>query len=245
MELKKSIENATIVYLNKPFDLKAKFLDNCNTPIEYKLYWEVSKCDENTGLCDRVIPYGKSWSPTSKPKRLFPRIFGGTAYLYIRCVFQSSMDKNKVKAYDYGYVRLVLPPLVATIKGPAEIVKGNHSVVILDASESYDPNQKFKKTQGMSLNWFCGVESKAYEKQGEPATGSPSAVNEHTGTASAESCFNFTAKVNNTSPLLSFNLQNVKGNRTYVFEVVIHKGKRTSRAHYKLRVHDPFFFSIG
>lgn len=236
MELSKTLKNASIVYVNEPFHLKATFRDDCNTSNDYKLYWEVCKCDEDTGLCDQVIPYGRSWSP-DRPKTLFPRLFRGTGYLYIRCVFKRMTDKIKkqfeqVKTYDYGYVRLEFPPLVAIISGPARAVKGNQTFVILDASESYDPDKKYEKIEGMSLNWLCRTQG-----QEEQTTS--------TEKIQTSGCYNFTGNLNNSSPLLRVDLKNVKGNRTYVFQVVIRKGQRISRAMSKLKVDEPFILTIG
>ena len=220
-ELKKSLDEAAVVYTNKLFFLRATLRDNCNTPSDYKLYWEVCRCDEGTGMCDPVIKYGGAWKPT-KPKLLFPRLFRGTGYLYIRCLFKTSaQDKLEVKSYDYGYLRLVLPPLVPRIIGPSSVVRGNYTFVTLDASESYDPDRKPMKTKGMSINWFCKEESDDHEEL-------PRAVEERPGSLE-----------------LLLNLQNLKGNRSYVFQLVIQKGDRTAQTTHKLRVNEPFVFTIG
>lgn len=236
-KLQDSVQNATAIYSNRLFPLGATFQDECNTPSDYELQWEVCAFEEDTGVCNQVIKYGKSWTPP-RPKLLFPRLFRGAKYLYIRCVFRSSTEEHKVKAYDNGYVRIVLPPLVAKIIGPDRVIRGNHTVVILDASESYDPDKKYIKTKGMSLKWSCRMEREALDNQ--PDSSSQTVVEEHTG-----SCYEFTGKVNNTLPVLHVNLQNVKGNKTYVIEVVVQKGDRTMRASHNLRVDEPFVFSIG
>lgn len=185
-----------------------------------------------------MIKYGKSWQP-NKPKKLFPRLFG-EGYLYIRCVYRSSVEPHKVKAYDYGYVRLVLPPLVAKIFGPVQVVRGNHTFFTLDASGSYDPDKKYLKTKGMSLIWFCEEDDRqGYNNGEEPAEGVPSTDRE-----SSRSCFHMTGKLNDSSPVLRLNLQNVKGNRTYLFKIVIKKDSRTAQTTHKLRVEEPFVFSI-
>ena len=236
-ELKKSSDEAAVVYTNARFELQATLRDNCNTPSVYKLYWEVCRCDEGTGKCDPVIKYGGAWKPTRK-LLLFPRLFRGTGYLYIRCLLKtSSNDQLKVKSYGYGYLRLVLPPLAPRIIGPSSVVRGNYTIVTLDASESYDPVRKPMKTKGMSINWSCKEESEDHE---EPATDLPSAVEERPG-----SCYNLTGKVNDSSLELLLNLQNLKGNRSYVFQLVIQKGDRSAQTTHKLRVNEPFVFSIG
>ena len=117
---------------------------------------------------------------------------------------------------------------MAIISGPGRAVKGNQTFVILDASESYDPDKKYEKIEGMSLNWLCREEG-----QVEPTK------------IQTSGCYNFTGKLNNSSPLLRVDLKNVKGNRTYVFQVVIRKGQRISRAMSKLKVDEPFILTIG
>lgn len=236
LELEKSLDNAMVVYTNKQFSLRAAFQDNCNTSSDYQLYWEICKCDENTGACDSVIPYGLGWKPERQNKTLFPRLFGGNHYLYIRCVFKKLGHKGSpsidVKAYSYGYVRLMLPHLVAKVLGPDKVVRGNRTVVHLDASKSYDPDMVHMKTKGMTFQWIC-----------KEAEGGSSLVKTAKGiTDQAEEklhgCYNL------TSPVLSVNLQALKGNRTYIFKIVIQKGGRTTQASHELRVEDPFIFSI-
>lgn len=237
MELEKSLDKAIVVYTNTPpFPLPAAFQDNCNTSNDYQLYWEICKCDENTGACDSVIPYGSGWKP-ERPKKLFPRLFGGNCYLYIRCVFkklsQRGLPSIDVKAYSYGYVRLMLPNLVAKVLGPDKVVRGNRTVLQLDASKSYDPDMVHMKTKGMTFQWIC--------KQAEGGSSLVKTARKGITDQAEEKlhgCYNL------TSPVLSVNLQALKGNRTYIFKIVIQKGGRTTQASHELRVEDPFIFSI-
>ena len=227
------MENATVIYSNDRFPLGATFQDNCHSLNGYALYWEVCKCEEQTGFCNQIIPYGKR--RPGRTKKLYPRLFGA-GYLYIRCLVTDPKDPEVPIVYDYGYVKIILPPLVAKLEGPANIIKGNESVVILSASESYDPERIHKKTEGLTLTWYCGGSIISHDYRDGLSTVSPSDV----GCCQGDGIL----KINSTSSVLQLNMNNLRGNHTYFFEVVVQKGDRTSNATHKLRVDEPFLISI-
>lgn len=178
------------------------------------------------------MPYGMR--KPGRTKKLYPRLFGAV-YLYIRCLVKNG--SSNILTYDYGYVRIILPPLVAKIAGPSEVIRGNVSVVIISASESYDPEKKHKKTEGLTLTWYCRKkENVLHDHQDEPSAVSPNDVGGCHG--------DDTGKINNSSPQLYLNMQNFRGNATYIFDVVIQKGDRSSNATHELRVEEPFVISI-
>lgn len=150
--------------------------------------------------------------------------------MYIRCLVKDG--NSNVIAYDYGYVRIILPPLVANIAAPCSVIKGNETVIIISAAESYDPERRHKKSEGLTLTWYCSEENTSRDNHDELSTVSPN---------DAGGC---QGKINNSSPLLYLNLNNLRGNNTYVFEVVVQKGDRSSNATHKLRVEEPFVISI-
>lgn len=234
LELEQSLENATVIYSSDRFPLRVKFQEaNCSKSKGYQRFWEVCKCEENTRLCNQMIPYGPS--KPGRTKKLYPRLFG-PGYMYIRCLIRDPARGNLVITYDYGYVRIILPPLVAQVTGPSSVRRGNESVVMLDASESYDPEKMHKKTQGLKLNWYCRQENVSHRNQDQLSTVAPSDVGGCHGANGG--------KLNISSPLLHIDVENLRGNNTYVFEVVVQKGSRSSRATRKLRVLEPFVLSI-
>ena len=227
VELKKTVENATVIYTNTRFRLRATFQDNCDKSRGYQLYWEVCKCGESTGLCNQMIPYGKN--KPGRTKYLFPRLFG-VGYMYIRGVVKNHI--YEVITYDHGYVRIILPPLVAQIKGPSSVRRGNESVIILDGSESYDPEVKYKKAIGLFFSWYCRREVMSHDDKDELPTVSQNGVGVCYGTERQH--------LNNSLPTLYLDVGSLRGNNTYVFEVLVQKGDRSTRKTHKLRVEDPF-----
>ena len=233
VDLRKSLENATVIFTNEPYLLEATFQDDCHSSNGYAVYWEVCECEEQTRLCNQIIPYGKRPGNT---KKLYPRLFGA-GYLYIRCLVRDPKDpKVSPIVYDYGYVKIILPPIVAKLEGPTNVIRGNESVILLSASESYDPEKVHKKTEGLALTWYCGGRIILHDNRDGLSTVSPSDA----GGCQGDDIL----KINNTSPVLQLNVNNLRGNHTYLFEVVIQKGDRLSNATHRLRVHEPFDISI-
>ena len=233
VDLQKSLENATVIYSNDPFPLGAIFQDDCHSSNGYALYWEVCECEEQTGFCNQIIPYGKK--RPGRTKKLYPRLFDA-GYLYIRCLVTDPKDPKVPIVYDYGYVKIILPPIVAKLEGPANVIKGNESVVTLSASESYDPEKIHKKTEGLVLTWYCGGDIISHDNRDGLSTVSPRDAGRCQGDG--------ILKINSTLPVLQLNVSNSKGNRTYFFEVVAQKGDRSANATHKLRVDEPFIISI-
>ncbi|XP_022801660.1 uncharacterized protein LOC111339299 [Stylophora pistillata] len=234
VELGKTLKNATIIYTNSRFLLKATYNGNCKDDNYggYELHWEVSKCEESTGLCNQIIPYGKN--KPGRPKYLFPRLFGAS-YMYIRCVLKN--HSQQTITYDYGYARITLPPLVAVIEGLSSVLKGNESVVRLDGSASYDPEVKHKNSEGLSFTWYCRREGAGQDDKGTIWTVSPKEVRVCHGTEFRH--------LNNSLATLTLDLGKLSGNNAYVFELLVQKGDRSTRTIHKLQVEPPFKLFIG
>ena len=230
MDLEKSLENATVIYTTGSFPVRAIFQDDCDTSNGYKLYWEVCKCEQETGSCNDIIPYGRIPGNTRK---IYPRVFGA-GYLYVRCLVKDA-NSNTI-TYDYGYIRITLPPLVARIEGPSAVIKGNESVVIISAAESYDPEKRHKKTEGLTLTWYCRQENMSHDNHDQFSTVSP----QEAGVCQGDN----TGKINNSSPLLYLDVNILKGNTKYIFDIVVQKGDRSANATHELRVEEPFVIYI-
>lgn len=168
-------------------------------------------------------------------KKLYPRLFRA-GYLYIRCLVTDPKDPKVPIVYDYGYVKIILPPIVAKLEGPPNVVRGNESVVVLSASESFDPENIHEKTEGLALTWYCGRGIISHDNQDGLSTVSPSDAGRCPGDG--------ILKINSTSPVLQLNVSNLRGNHTYFFEVVVQKGDRSANATHRLRVDEPFVISI-
>lgn len=234
VDLQKSLDNATVVYTNDLFPLGVTLQDDCPSSKGYALNWEVCKCEEQTRLCNQITPYG-----TGRPgstKKLYPRLFDAGYYLYVRAFVTDPKDPQVPIVYDYGYVKIILPPIVTKLEGPANVIIGNESVVILSASESYDPEKIHKKTEGLSLTWYCGGGILSNDNRDRLSTVSPGDYGPCQGDG--------ILKINSTSSVLPLNVNSLRGNHTYFFEVVVQKGERSSNATHRLRVDEPFVISI-
>ena len=152
----------------------------------------------------------------------------GESYLYIRCVafIITPSGDDKVETYDYGYVRVVYPSLVAQIAGSSAAIKGNGSVK-LDASSSYDPNARLKNSSGLSFSWYCKRVDGDVTK--EDLSG---CYGHHSG------------KLSSTKPFIEVDVDSMDANQTYLFELVVTKDRRVSKTIHTLVVLPPYVISL-
>ena len=232
VSLNKTLEYATVLYTNERFVVTAEFTNNCSSLRGINLQWEVSKCDEGTRHCNTIIPYGRPGSALRKT--IYPRIFGA-GYLYVRCAVKQY--GHKVLTYDFGYVRIILVPLEVNLIGPHTAIRGNTSLVLLDASKSYDPDYRYKKTEGLIFSWYCKQDVETFDSQ---------EASSHEHGNGTDGCYgDGPGKINNSLTFLVVEVDKMKGNRTYVFEVVVQKEEgRISRLTHRLTVYEPFVLSL-
>ena len=133
---------------------------------------------------------------------------------------------DEVETYDYGYVRVVYPPLVVQIAGSSTAIKGNGSVM-LDASSSYDPNAPLNNISGLSFSWYCKRVDGDVTKEG------PSGCYGH-----------HSGKLTSTKPFIKVVVDSMDANQTYLSELVVTKDARVSRAIHTLTVFPPYVISL-
>lgn len=56
---------------------------------------------------------------------------------------------------DYGVIEINATPLIAKIAGGNAVTKGYTHPIILDASQSYDPDVGLYKNDGIEFTWLC------------------------------------------------------------------------------------------
>ena len=228
--LNKTLEEAQLLFTTQELIIHASVSKgNCSFQ-DIKYLWEISKATKarkEFGPLEFQEEYNRSLPGLTIRGSSF-----SAGYLYIRCVAKTLEDK--AKAYDYGYVRVALPPLVARISGHRSAVKGNGSV-ILNASESLDPSLLLMGIEGMRFSWYCRRMDDAFSL----APGTLLFEKVRGG------CYGRgPGKLTSTKPLLRVNVDEMDSNQTYVFELVVAKDSRVSRAVHHLTVLPPFVITL-
>ena len=141
--------------------------------------------------------------------------------------------------YDYGFLKVVLPDLVAKIRGVSKAVKGTGTIV-LDATDSYDPNEPTLKDQGIVFTWLCRREDEAFSSMESLPIDHSYGREKILG-----GCFGYgVGKLNHTGPTLKIDINKMISQNTYVFMVIVQKENRSSTANHTLRIESSIFFSI-
>ena len=226
ISLKKTLKEAAVLYTTQNITIYAETSQgNCEKSLNFK--WEIAKASDKSSEFGRFVSHGGSFNNKTGNLQLKGREFD-MGYLYIRCValIATRSGDVAVETYDYGYVRVVYPPLVAHITGSSTVIKGNGSVTI-NASSSYDPNARLNNSSGISFTWYCKTMDGNVSKEG------PSG------------CYGrHSKKLSSTKPIIKVDVDSMDANVTYLFELVITKDRRVSRAFHTLTVIPPYVISL-
>lgn len=223
ISLKKTLKEATVLYTTQNITIYAETSrGNCNESFNFR--WEIAKASDTSSEFRRFVDHGEPFNNKTGKLQLKGREFG-EGYLYIRCVafIIAPSGDDRVETYDYGYARVVYPSLVAQIAGSSAAIKGNGSVM-LDASGSHDPNARLKNSSGLSFSWYCKRVDDDIMKEG--------CYGHHSG------------KLSSNKPFIEVDVDSMDGNQTYLFELVVTKDRRVSRAIHALAVFPPYVISL-
>lgn len=226
ISLKKTLNGATVLYTTQNITIYAETSQgNCNKSLNFK--WEIAKASDKLIEFGSFIVRGDAFNNTTGKLQLKGREFD-VGYLYIRCVASMTTlsDDVGVETYDYGYVRVVHPPLVVQIAGSSTAIKGNGSVT-LDASRSYDPIAPLNNSSGISFSWHCKRMDGNLKKEGRSGC-----YGRHSG------------KLRSSKPVIKVDVDSMDVNVFYLFELVITKDRRVSRAIHTLGVFPPYVISL-
>lgn len=226
ISIKKTLKEATVLYTTQNITIYAETSQgNCEESLNFK--WEIAKASDKSSEFGRFVVHGDAFNNKTGKLQLKGREFD-EGYLYIRCVafIKTRSGDDGVETYDFGYVRIVYPPLVVQIAGSSAAIKGNGSVT-LDASSSYDPNTRLNNSSGLSFSWYCKRVDGNFTKEG------PSGCYGH-----------HSGKLSSAKPIIKVDVDSMEANQTYLFELVITKDRRVSRATHTLAVFPPYVISL-
>jgi hypothetical protein len=124
-------------------------------------------------------------------------------------------------SYDFGFLRIVNPPLVANIMGRKHVVK-NKEEIILDGSLSVDPLRRRLNYRYLKFSWYCKKEGEEFPKSDSSFVDIP---NKHS-VLSSSGCFGFgTGKLSIKERILRLNTKRMDVGE-YVFKLTVAKRDR-------------------
>ncbi|XP_078349560.1 polycystin-1-like protein 2 isoform X5 [Oculina patagonica] len=233
VQLNKTHTNATRITTMDMFVVAGKVIAHCNTSSSMVLSWEGNEVFAQNGAfsLSQVLEVN-SENLTIAPKRLSAGLY------YIRLIAKMNKEEGATN-YDYGFLQVVYPDLVAKIRGVNKVLKGTGKI-ILDATDSYDPHEPSLKDQGISFKWLCRREDEDFSNmQLLPIDYSYGRERILGG------CFGYgVGELNTTEPTIEININKMVSQNTYVFTVILQKENRSSAANHTLRVESSIAFSI-
>ena len=141
------------------------------------------------------------------------------AYLYVR--FTAHLKEIDNKTLDvFGFLKIVQPALVANIRGPKKAKKQFGAGVVLNASNSYDPDILSKGT--LNFTWLCRRTKDEAVYKGECQYGRKSA----------------------NGTLFYVHVNKLKSKHTYEFNLTVSKGNRKSFVTHQLKILPALNFSF-
>ena len=210
VNLNKTVSEATEVLTTSNMMLRA-YVTLCNSKIVSISHarWEIFFILNENQLTDSFLRYdvhnGSEYllQPITFCEDCYP------TYLFVR--FTAQVNELRIRNVDdFGVLKIVEPELVAIITGPQEAKKGFEMDVVLNASESYDPDIRSVGT--LSFIWKCKRDKETDFK-----------VCKHGRTAA-------------NGKLLLVDINRLKSNHTHEFKLLVSKGYRTTSVVHGLKV---------
>ena len=173
------------------------------------------------------------------PKLILPLSIVGVGYVYIQCVIEVRGDAGSM-SFDYGFLRIVRPPLVAKITDITQESE-SWSKIKLSARQSFDAELKYDRSQGLQFTWFCRVEGEIFATY---STGQ--IVDIALGrNKSYGGCFGFGPGIlSSRDKVLELNREKMVKTKKYIFKLVLNKDTRNASAEYELNVKPQVSISV-
>lgn len=231
MQLKHNVPESDLIMISdRPLNVKAIATSNCFESNQTQYQWMLSTVDSETTYFSPFLMFGDMDRSTIS---LSPRSLGaGIVYVSV----EVSVSKNfpETFSYDFGFVRIRLPDLVAKIVGPASITRGLRNIKI-DGSGSYDPESQWLQTGTLTFMWRC---QRACRWDPVDILFFPK--------AEVEPCFGITNETDSSISSKSsviIHLPSLQSNCTYLFNLTVTKDSRVSYAINELKIRPavPFY----
>lgn len=155
---------------------------------------------------------------------------------YIR-LSVSMRGKEGTENFDFGFVNVTLPPLVALIDGPSSYMKAIGPFT-LDGSKSYDPSDT---AQGFTYIWLCRRLNETFDNinMSDPIDVATSGKRDRGG------CFgNGPGRMNSTEAVLHVRTPYMEAKQMYVFQLIVRSHWRVSKINHTVLVNSSLTYRI-
>lgn len=159
---------------------------------------------------------------------LLPLKIIGVGDVYVQCVVEIRGDAASM-SFDYGFLRIVRPPLKAIITDMTNESE-SRDIVRLSAEKSFDAGQPSKGSLGLNFSWFCRLEGEIFSVYStnpvvDIAVGRDKS---HGG------CFGFGPGVLSCKDkVLQLNRTEMVTSKDYIFKLLVDKDERNASAVYE------------
>ena len=234
IDLNKSIATPTKISTVDMFVIVGHVKLTCNTSSSVILSWESNEVDHSkNGAFSmwHVLEVGKE-NVTILPKDFSPGLY------YLRLVAEMNKEEGAI-SYDYGFLEVSLPKLIAKISGVNRALKGTGSLV-LDGSDSYDPHEPSSRDRGLEFTWLCQRQDDDFPTLESLPIDAPLNREKFTG-----SCYGYgVGKLNSSERMIRVDIKRMTSKKSYVFQLIVKKDDRIASAYHLLRVDSSIKFSI-
>ena len=228
LHLKHSVSESEILYTtNRSIHLIAEVTTSCSTSNQTQYQWMFCSTDPETNY------FGTFIMTASETIHLKPRMFG-PGIVYVSLLVKIPEVPGTI-SYDYGFLRIHQPDLVAKIVAPRTVSKRDADVK-LNSSGSYDPEFKSLRYRRLKFTWRCQRKCRLDPLDILSAS-----------RAEVEPCYgiaNLTDSVFSSEKVVTINVASFKSDCTYLFNLSVAKDIRITHAEHALDVTPAITFYI-
>ena len=221
----KSLKTATEILNSKMLMRPGILSHSCPldaNPKRTTLYsWKISKVDRLLDIFRPLRDFG------SKRSLILPPWEVGLGYAYVQCVVEIT-GPGGLMVYDYGYINIVQPPLVAKI---TNVGTDSVSTIKLRAEVLDESGRSLHDVSNYEFSWFCKQDFEAF------SSASSVLADVALGRAKGRSgCFGFgPGKLSSTENVLELNITDMVKSETFIFKLVVSQDERNASAFYEYK----------
>lgn len=233
VNLSKTLDQAKVFYTTDLMQFQATVQHSqCSSAKQLLSYWHITKANLKSRRFYNFIPRA---TERSGPVWSMYRRTSLDSYFYVSYVLRTKPDLSVI-GYDYGFILVLQTPPVANISGISFITKGEGNTT-LNGSRSYDPNSN--GAESLTFTWFCRRRHETLpDNDSLPVIDTPDGNADGLG-----GCYGYgPGRLSGRENTITVDVERMEGDQTYVFELVVSNGVKSSRAVHQLTVLKKAFF---
>lgn len=230
----------TVVYRSKRFfRLESTVKFQCSRQNKFFISWESASLNKGLEQLSPMISISQKISTKSKQiEFLSTALLREAKEVYVRCKVHMLAVPGAI-SHDFGFFKIVTPPLKVNITGKHAFVK-NKEFIVLDGSRSIDPMAKRLTHRRLTFTWYCKKNGEEFPKR---ATSYVDIANANS-VPSSGGCFGFgPGKLSIKSRRLRLDTKRMDVGE-YIFKLTISKRGRKSSTTYNVTLVSPASVNI-